>query len=315
MMRGPMLRYLFEVVAIIVLEILVVTRLHHDMPDVGLFVGIAIPTLIFIFELTHHNASILHKEGLKVLEYIGKQADDWRLGDMAKDVREIGNQTRLVSAVILKDMKEPALFASQYFDAVYSDAVDQLSGMIDGRFTINGRSPEYIWNSHYSCIAKSSPGIDFWATCLVPKTKEGIDFVFGNDSFNEYCRLSYSKLDKGHISEIRKIFIMEKADDIKVSALLSRHLQEVIDVARRMNTNKFYPKVFIFEEALRRGQSLNGVEDFMIWGKELVVTSRMGDGNLLLGLDCCTVASEIDRKRMLFNRIYQDAKHLDDVLL
>lgn len=306
----PAIRWVLEACLLYVFEWYGAPRLEEKLPDAGLLFGVLLSAVLFLLEHSAHQTKVIKAEGQRVLSRVEELLRRGVFARMDQRLLDIDSHNKLVGSIILRTTPASPK-GTQYFDRYYDDVVKKLGDIIDGRFTIIRETPEQIWKSHIYSLDRATPGIEFHATCLVPTTVEGTRSVFENEVFNEYCRVSYMKLKEGHLSGIKKIFIVNDRAMIAGCPCLMTHLNEIHRVSLDIGREKLAPRLIVFEELQRDGELTDIPQDFMIWGRELLVVSRMGAAHLLHGLECNTHEGEIDHKNAEFNRLFTLAKPLD----
>jgi len=204
-----------------------------------------------------------------------------------------------------------------YFQSILQDSIDTLASIQSGRITIQKYSQEHVWTSHIEQFRLVPSGLDFCATCVVPKEVEAIDLVFKNYTYVQYCRKSYDAVSKEHTQCMRKIFIVPKRSLLAADSL-REHLFEFQRTSERLGKkdgiNRMEAKVIVNEEYLIKYPGNPTPIDYMIWGNELMATSLLGDVFLLKGVELCTEQGEIERRLKEFNALYARGIELKPLL-
>jgi tetratricopeptide (TPR) repeat protein len=186
----------------------------------------------------------------------------------------------------------------------------QIARVRGTRVTIEHNNPEKIWTTHMKNFDTAHHGITFYATCLVPKTEDGIHSVFNNDVFNAYCRKSYEYARSGKIS-MKKLFIVDFKRMLALSEL-AKHLREILTVCKELGPDKLQAKVLVVEEAKRKGTIGTTPLDFMIWGDEFLAISRMYESHILSGLELSSNSDEIKASIVHFEDLFGKAEVIED---
>lgn len=153
-------------------------------------------------------------------------------------------------------------------------------------------------------------GIKFYATCLVPKTEDGIKSVFKNDVFDAYCKKSYEYARSGKIS-MKKLFIVDFKQTLE-NIELAKHLREIFAVCKELGPEKIQAKVLVVEDAKRRGKIETTPLDFMIWGDEFLAISRMYESHILSGLELSSIPEEIKASVVHFDDLFGKSQIIEE---
>jgi hypothetical protein len=308
----PPIRWLIEAASLFGFELYGVPHFKQELPDAGVIFGVLISAIFVISEISSYQMKAFRSEGDSIRRRVTELISTGALGRLEQQITNVDNQIKLIGSIVLKDAGANSAKGSQYFNQYYEDTVKRLTEIIDGRFTLITESPEQIWKSHIYSLEHATPKIAFFATCLVPKTQDGTRAVFENETFIEYCHNSYQKLKDGRLSELRKIFIAEDARALE-HLCFRGHLQEIQKLSEEIGEERLQPRIIILGEV--KYSDLSHIpEDFMLWGDELVVTSRMGELHLLHGLEASTHENDILRMTTEFQRLYRLARPVKEVL-
>jgi hypothetical protein len=210
-----------------------------------------------------------------------------------------------------------------YFQQDWIYAVNKLADISQGSVEVFG-TKEQMWKRYvdYFGLLKTNAGFlvtkaDFLATCIIPRDPADVETVFGDLDFERYCRCSYDCVATGVVSELKKLFIL---DSTTMPALHVNQLENLMNHFRTIerlvqsNAGKMSVRVAFWSEIESVGGDKFSESDFMIWGKELLVQSKMNHSAILHGANLCVIEDRISRARSRFDEYFGCGQPIGDWL-
>lgn len=210
----------------------------------------------------------------------------------------------LCSALNLTDAEGRSIklrTTSPYISRYFVNAILELRDVANGEVKLQRHQPELLWEEHVNNLAIATAETDVSATCVIPADVEKALELMRNDTFNDYCKKSYSMAKSQGIKSLRKLFLIPSKDTLRLEPVLE-HLHTINEAVN--SSPSISAKVLELSEVPRYLQKVPTNIDFILWGKEMVAISDLQETQLVHSLTLSIEKSEINSRRLIFDKLF-----------